>query len=90
MVAPKIVPLQLGPGTPVFCSNFRQNFRNMVRLHGATVKFAQLKHVTAFMVNVTYTYRDGRRTEMKLHIYEERLAAEHNNLVCDESRIVGA
>lgn len=84
------IPLQLGADAPVFPASFRQNFKAMCGRHGTKVQFSNLKHLYAYMVAVKFKNDDGSITDMKLHVYVELLAPEHDNLVCDECRIVGA
>lgn len=82
-------PLQLGPGSPVFAGPFKKNLSALFRMNGEKVKFTQMKHAWAHMVQVKYRSADGRETNLKLHFYTEVLAPEYDNIVCDECRIMG-
>lgn len=82
-------PLQLGPSSPVFPGPFKKNLSALFRLNGEKVKFTQMKHAWAHMVQVKYRSAGGRETDLKLHFYTEVLAPEYDNVVCDECRIMG-
>lgn len=82
-------PLVLGPNSPVFPGPFKKNLSALFRMNGEKVKFTQMKHAWAHMVQVKYKSKEGRETDLKLHFYTEILAPEYDNIVCDECRIMG-
>jgi hypothetical protein len=79
-----------GTSCAAFSGSFRRNLKDFFRLHGEKVSFAQMKHSWAHMVQVKYKAQGGLSTDLKLHFYTEIVSLEHNNVVCDECRIMGA
>ena len=90
MAPQKLTPLSLGDGAPAFAGSFRKNLKDVCRLHGEKVGFAQMKHSWAHMVQVKYKAKDGSSTHLKLHFYTELVRPEFQNVACDECRIMGA